>query len=933
MDKANITLHDFLVKYSGMPSNKIARFKDYYSCTLKEFVGKSLSNKVYRVLQEQCVDFVERGRMNDDTLSKPSDAFKGNPIFEVPFIPELLDLILPSDVANKLNCVKQQSFQRMIELLDVDYNVFSSWKNAGPSKWNYFMEVKKLLSTDEGQDKVLDAYNCCFVSHCFPEILNENESLGEKIEAAFRQYISYLEKISQYKHSLSQVVERIKLIFLERHSREELAKLLSLTTERVRQLNVGYLDNIINGTWADVSNLSLDNQIKQEISSFLEHLPAICSKKYLEELLQVESYENSIVSVVLPLQSAPQNINSLSKAPYLSFDQVYYTSTKESLSWVGIYINSICGVLGLNSKIFDVRPMTIDDIMDLLEQSVPEFEFDRDVVLDLLQQHDWIEQLSYADEVKYQLKYQYLKTDYKYLARIVYENKRVNINDIDVIHRTKMNDFRIPSIQNSVGPVKKNISWVVNGGKNGILEYNENGETKIKITEFIKQWVAERILFTMQDILQALEKEGYMNLVENTIRTYVMNHCHVDNKQRNLFCYSPCIDQFSEYAWRSKAQSGITNWMIKKVREHLLNVSSMTLDIKLLADKLQKDAQESDEKFQINRDLEMYLCRYAQEDFGLFEFPSKKTIRLTDKCKNLSDEELDKIGRRNRKPEYYDVVISKIVALLKESDNGEMRLLDLRGACLDDLENKADTAFYKIVDNYLPKQIVKIKKGDKLFLKLQKEKIEYVDSMTVRASENAGIPVIVKDEIERPVREFGQKIPVDWNVLRKDFCFQLGFYVNQWNLDLSFEEGVDKFIRFIQRLDTFKNMRLTRQLPQSFMLFWHYQNDNYAFMDYLTGIVTCYERLLREIHLANTGDKLESVGLMSTVKMIESMSHWASGYDTNIFHRIFRNIRTERNKISHGEEFVSRTLPEMVLSITQYIALYIYTVARFWEEK
>ena len=103
MDKANITLHDFLVKYSGMPSNKIARFKDYYSCTLKEFVGKSLSNKVYRVLQEQCVDFVERGRMNDDTLSKLSDAFKGNPIFEVPFIPELLDLILPSDVVNKLN--------------------------------------------------------------------------------------------------------------------------------------------------------------------------------------------------------------------------------------------------------------------------------------------------------------------------------------------------------------------------------------------------------------------------------------------------------------------------------------------------------------------------------------------------------------------------------------------------------------------------------------------------------------------------------------------------------------------------------------------------------------------------------------------------------------------------------------------------------------
>ena len=520
----------------------------------------------------------------------------------------------------------------------------------------------------------------------------------------------------------------------------------------------------------------------------------------------------------------------------------------------------------------------------------------------------------------------------------IYENKQVRVSEIDDIHRKKMNDLNIPSIQNSVVTVKKNISWVVYGGMNGVLEYSEGGETKKKTTDFIKDWVSKRVLFTMNDILQALEKEGYASLAENTVRTYIMNHCHVDNKRRDLFCYSPCIDDYSiGYSWRSKVQSGITNWMIKRVREHLLNTSSMTLSIKDLENKLQKDALESEEKFKIKRDLEMYLYRYSQEDFGLFGFPDKKTIRLTSKCQNISDEELDKLGRRNRKPEYYDVVISKIIALLKESSNGEMRLLDLRSACLDDLGNRADTAFYKIVDNCLPRQIIKIKKEDKLYLQLQKEKIEYVESMKVQSLKNEDTqleePVLIKDEIQRPVREFGQKIPVDWNVLREDFCFQLGFYVNQWNADVSFEEGVNKFIRFIQQLDTLKNMRLTRQLPQSFMLFWHYQNDTYAFMDYLTGIVICYERLLREIHIANTGKTLESNGLMDTVKMIDSMNNWVNAYDTNLFHRIFRNIRKERNRISHGEEFVSRTLPEMVLSITQYVALYIYTVARFWEEK
>lgn len=948
MEKSNVLLKDFIENKLAMSTFERNKFSAFYLFTLEEYINKSLSSKMHKKLQEECVKFIE-GRTTPNNVSDKSQIVACNEnnnitIFDVPFIPELLDILFPS-IANKLNCVKKQSFQRMIELLDVDYNTFSSWDNAGPAKWNSFMEIKKLLSTDEGKDKVIDAYNSCYISHRFPEFIDEEEdSLKEKIDIAVRQYLSYLEKVAHYKANLLKDAKRMKLMFLEHNSNEELAKEFGLrSTERVRQLKIQYIENIINGTLVDANNLSFSDSLKKEIEYFLKQLPAICSKKYLEEVLQCENYEDTITSLVLPLQSVPQNENSLSNSPYKSFDQVYYTSTKESLSWVRIYMESLCGVLGHDSNIFDVRPLDIDDIMGLLEQIEPDFEFDREVVYDILQQHDWIERLAVGDDVKYQLKYQYLKKAYNYLARIVYEKKQLNLDDIDIIHREKINDFNASSIKLSVPNARDKISWVTYTKSNRVLKYDESGEPQKTMRDFIKEWVAERDVFTLDDILQTLSDNGYKTIIENTVRAYIMNYCCVDNNNRNVFCRSECIHNYtSEYSWRDKSQSGITHWLIIKVREHLLVAPSETLPVADLEEKLNQDLQSSTEKFNIKKSIEMYLCRYSQPDDGLFKFSkNKKEITLTARGRNLSDEELMKVGRRvrNSKPEYYDVVISKIIALLKDSNNGEMRLLDLRNACLDELDNRAYTAFYKIVDNYLPVQVVKYKKADKpyLYLKLQEEKIEYVESMTVQSACNVNSqidePVLVKEEIQRPIREFGQMVSVDWNILREDFCSQLNFYIEKWNAEISFEEGVDKYIRFIQQLDYTKNMRLTRQLPQSFMLFWHYQNDTFAYMDYLTNIVICYERLLREIHLANTGIALDSKGLMDTVKMMESMNHWITANDTNLFYRLFRNIRTERNKISHGEEFVSKTLTGMVIAITQYIALYIYTVARFWEEK
>lgn len=862
-----------------------------------------------------------------------------NSFAEVPFTPELLDMLFPS-LAGSLKCVKIRNFDKVSELLNVDYDSFVSWPSAGKKKWAAFQEVQQFLLTDEGQAKVVDIYDCCIAIHRFPENLTieqEELSLDSKIEIALNQYVAALQKISKYKDVVDEDLKRIKQLFIDKLSKRDAAKALGVTEETVRQSRSKLLKEMFNIEPGKATNLGFSDSIKQEIGHFLRHLPIICSKETLCKALQCDDYEESILNGILPLISAPEKAKSLSESPYSSFDQQYYISLGGSVLWAQAYIKAVCGVLGYNSKVFDVRPLSIDDIMSLLEKSESDFEFDRNVVIDLLEQHTWIESLIIDDEVRYQLKYKYLKKDYKYIARLVFEYKRLNINDIDALHRKKMNDASAASIANSKTHAKKNIPWVVYGGKNGIIEYNEIGVSRASLRTAVKEWAGSQTIFTIQQVLDAFAGMGYGELSEATIRTYLFESgSYVDNKDGNLFCHPDYVEKFFEgHSWRKKTQCGLNNWIIRKIYEYFQESSSLELSVRDVETKITRDAAASDEKYELRREIQTYLSPYMQGQEALFAY-EKKRIMLTDFGRTLSLEDLSVIGLRSRKPDYYDVVVAKIVSLLNDSSNGELRLRDLQKECVEDIEGNTVASFYRVVNGYLPEQITKIYKEGQAYLRLEREKVEYVDSMVIKQVEidNVQVESVVKENTgkPRPIREIGEQISIDWEMLRKDFCFQLEFYSRQLDGEMSFGESVEKFIRFIKQLNSDDNGRLAIQMPRNFMKFWHYQNDVYSYLGYLTDIVICYERLLREIYKANTGIVLETKGLIDTVNMIDDFRIWSFGYGSDFFRKTFKKLRYDRNNLSHGEEF-SKSLPEIVLSTSQYIVLYIYTVSKFWNEK
>lgn len=847
-------------------------------------------------------------------------------ISAIPFNADMIEILLPQ-FRTCINSFRGKNISTIADFMRLTTLNVSRWNGFGANKIAEFNEIKTFLSNVENHQKIQEVYDLCFVNHEFPENLSLEEeelSLEGKIGLAIKQYIDFLTRKSEYKGSLRDDLERIKLLFVERKSNKEIARVLNITEERVRQLKVTKLKEMFDGELKDAENFKFSDSLKNEIEYFLGRLPVICSEEKLCSLLQCEeNYEESASSLILRLNSPVKGEKFL--------DQQYFISKEASIRWAKDYIKYIIGVLGYSTtcKIYDIRPVNIDSIMDMLEANNSDFGFDRDVVFDILDQHTWIEKLTIDDVDLYQLKYEYLKINYKCIGRLVYENKELNTNDLDDIHRRKLNNRDEQSIDNGVNTAKMNLSWVVQGSGSGILKYSESGERMKNLRTVVKEWVSGKEVFSFNEVMHALNTKGYTNLNESSVRTYLSDGCYVERNNPNLFCNIECVEKYlDKYSWRNKSQHGVVNWLVRTVYGYLIEKENYGLPISDIKAKVKKDINSSG--YELRNDVLTYIIRYTEGDEALFSYKNE-ILSLTKLGLEKAPKEWEIVGLRNRTPDYYGVIISNIIAILREATGGEMLMSDVKKMCLEGVDSPAQASFYKIVDRHLPKQVSKIDKEGKPYLKLEQDKIEYVDSMVVQMVEkdNEIVEEVVVTREERPIYTIGSRTAVDWDLLRKNFIKD---YPQSWFKDVDKEKSVDKFIRFMNQLNPDKTTRISVTLPRHFMHFLFYQNDKYSYEMYLTDILTCYERLLKEIYKDNTGQAINNThGLSQTVNAFPEVKEWVDNGGST-FNGYYNNLHTDRNKQTHGDE-LNKSLASVVLSISQYIALYIYTVAKFWKEK
>lgn len=838
---------------------------------------------------------------------------------KIPFNQSLVEHFI-SGFGEVFNILRRLGVRIMTDVLTVDKNTFIMSVGGTERRWKKVEELQRVLSLRN--QEVEHYFTYCVQCHEFPilDAVQMNLSIDEKAGLAIQQLEEFLQEASIYGSKYAKAYMKVSSFIIGNEDKQKLMERFSVSSgERVRQLKTEFFADLRDGRITGVDNIQLSDDFILSIREASDKLPMYASRTTLSEAYACD-YESSHIRHFLDYKEIYGEPNN---NQYAYFDQPYYIPTQQQGEDVKKYITAVVTTLG-KGKDADVRPVTLDLVMDALEETFADYDFDQEVVESILQQHTWVEKLTTDTVGKYQLSYEFLN-DYQKLARIVYEKngEKITIEEIQK-ELGKRGSNRASAIIKSLRVAMQKFQWICLAGQNGVYKYNPAGQSRMPMNAAIRAYAQDKIIFSLEAVINYLTAAGYGKLVESSIRTYITSLCRCSTLDGNLFCLEGHEQEYPQVNWRAKTQCGLFNWLLPTLIQYLKTTGGKSDKKTIMAVLLARNSQ----NFKLKNDIATYLYTYAKGPNAYFILDGGM-VALTKRAWNLTQDEVDKLGLKNRTPEYYMTTVSYIQAFLQQATGGEERLSVIRDKCREVVENLTDPSFYKIVEKYLPEHILKEERKGKTYLKLDTSKIEYAPAYDVDAalSVREDVPILVPSQVMREEQVPGNRRAYSWDLIRKKMLSELTFYQRHWDLELSLEQSVDKFISF---MESQSSSRLSIFLPQAMYEFWYCKNDNLDYYRYMMEIATCYEQLLVGIWLRN-GMAVYATGLMDIADTNPEMRAWLQQYSSaDLFRKIFGKLKYTRNLLAHGKD-IDDTLFQLVQKTVEFVALYVYTVARFWE--
>ena len=836
---------------------------------------------------------------------------------QIPFNQALVDHFIPG-FSGVFDILRRMGVKTMNDVMNFSKDKFVMAVGGTARRWQKVEELQRLLEVRKSE--VEQYFTYCIQCHEFPVLSESQQNLStdEKVGLAIEQMAAFLNEASICGGKYARAYTKLSAFIIKDEDKKTLMKIFNVTSgERIRQLKSEFFAALREGRIPGVDNVQLEDELVMSISAVAESLPMYASRTTLNDAFDCD-IENSWVKYLLDykeIYGEPDNNQ------YCYFDQPYYIPTQQHGEDVKKYIAAVVSVLG-KSKNADVRPLSFDQVMETLEESFADYDYEQEIVASILNQHTWIDKLSVDGVELYQLNYEFLN-DYQKLGRIIYEKGKITIEEIkEELQRRGSNRFG--AIIKSLRMTMLKYDWACLAGQNGVYEYNPDGQAKMPMNVAIREYAHEKIFFSWDEIYAYLSDLGYEKMMESSIRTYITSLCRCSKPDGNYFCLDGHTDEYPHIGWRSRTQNGLYNWLLPTVIQYL-KTSGGKADRKIIKEVL---LARNSQNFKLKNDITTYLYGYAMDSNAYFNIDGAM-ISLTGRAWNLTQEELDKLGMKNRTPEYYLTAVSCIQALLQQTEGGEELMSVIRDKCREMVSGLSDHTFYKIVDRFLPDHIVKNDVNGKRYLKLETAKIEYAPSYEVDSvsSVREESPMLVPSAITREEHTPGNRNSYSWELIRSKMLSELAFYERQWDIDLSLEESVEKFITFMQSQK--ESSRLSRFVPQSIYEFWYCKNDMLDYYRYMMEIAICYEQVLKGICNQN-GVAVYGSGLKEVVDSLPEMRAWVYCSPADGFKKVFGKLKYTRNLLAHGKD-VEDTLFPLIQKTIEFIALYVYTVARFLE--
>ena len=569
-------------------------------------------------------------------------------------------------------------------------------------------------------------------------------------------------------------------------------------------------------------------------------------------------------------------------------------------------------------------------IKTLVENPLPT---DKDVIYELIVSNDELSDVNYdsifvenvlaCDELidvfnnnLIQIKNQYLTYAGQRYARIIYEaGTKITTEDV----RKRYED--IYKTDPSTGPNAAGIYGISCEGK----KYWYYGEPKVPVQQKVTEFAEARKAFRYDDIEQEIINEGYT--IPQAFRVYITNVCAVDNKDRDHFCHKDYVDDYPQYSWRSPSRYGQINWILNEIKNILKERGSIMIDV-LVAEI--EERSKSTEYRDATKWTKYIATNYSGDDmpFNLFDGKISKNEPI------FSETDFDTIALRGGKYAYYKQIRSIAANEVKKDESGKKSLMDIVSIVneITDEPLNRNTILRAIKDEqhrFEPIDVEVINENGILYMQWTKRDIVpepvYVVKLVDDKSDKEEILEVQETE-QRPAIRYRQSI--NWQELNLAMKRELSFY-NSWMAydSININDAIDIFTDFLSDAN---NNNLSQRLPMDLYEYWFASTDSFDRSRYLNDLLIFFEAALKEIYIQlENKEPPRTKGLADMALLFSGLPDMLLySKDSKGFRRIAHDLSVKRNIVAHGDTLKLSSL-ETAKLITDYVALYVYIVAKY----
>ena len=334
-----------------------------------------------------------------------------------------------------------------------------------------------------------------------------------------------------------------------------------------------------------------------------------------------------------------------------------------------------------------------------------------------------------------------------------------------------------------------------------------------------------------------------------------------------------------------------------------------------------------EEKGYKTRAIDTILTKYSSKDNHLFTI-TDNTIYLNKS--ELSKIDLKTIGLRGKKKKYSKAVVSLAINELHKRDNGKMWLTELVPMVLSSIAPEPTLSrkgVLDILESDWSDDIIVFRINNRIGIRLRKQFVAAPNFKTIsEPAQETDLPHMAEDKETR--ERITAATVLDWDKLILRMKRELKYYISQswFGMDFDLEASL---MLFKSLMTSSSNTNLSSIIPQNLYAYWFCATDEYDRNRYFCDLARCYEALLKEIYYSERTAPMKKVKGLNDMTMFyfptiyEALNSPVSTYG---FSRIVKDLSIKRNKLAHGDYIELSSVVE-AQTITNYVALYVYTIA------